>query len=45
MRTDQNVLPFSKNAIQVEVKDPELTELSFIDLPGKTRFHFAIRTV
>jgi hypothetical protein len=35
MRTDQNVLPFSKNVIQVEVKDPELTDLSFIDLPGK----------
>jgi hypothetical protein len=45
MRTDQNVLPFSKNVIQVEVKDPELTELSFIDLPGKTRLHFAIRSV
>lgn len=36
MRTDQNVLPFSKNVIQVDVKDPGLTELSFIDLPGKT---------
>ena len=35
MRNDQNVLPFSKNVIQVEVKDPELTDLSFIDLPGK----------
>ena len=44
MRTDQNVLPFSKNVIQLDVKDPELTELSFIDLPGKTLFHFVIHT-
>lgn len=34
MRTDLNVLPFSKNVIQVEVEDPDLTDLSFIDLPG-----------
>ena len=36
MRNDQNMLPSSKNVIQVEVKDPELTDLSFIDLPGET---------
>jgi vacuolar protein sorting-associated protein 1 len=40
MRTDQNVLPFSKNVIQVEVKDPDLTDLSFIDLPGKMCISF-----
>jgi vacuolar protein sorting-associated protein 1 len=34
MRDDYNVLPFSKNVIEVEVKDPELTDLLFIDLPG-----------
>jgi hypothetical protein len=37
MLTDQDVLPFSKNVIQVEIKDPGLTDLSFIDLPGKMR--------
>ena len=42
MRTDQNVLPFSTNVIQVEVQDPELTDLSFIDLPGKTRTSFLV---
>ena len=36
MKSDQDVLPFSKNVIEVEVKDPELTDLSFIDLPGET---------
>ena len=35
MRNDQDVLPFSKNVIELEVKDPELTDLSFIDLPGE----------
>jgi vacuolar protein sorting-associated protein 1 len=40
MRTDRNILPFSKNMIQVEVKDPDLTDLSFIDLPGTMRTSF-----
>jgi len=34
MRIDRNMLQFSKNVIQVEVKDTELTDLSFTDLPG-----------
>jgi hypothetical protein len=33
-RTDPQMLPFSTNVIHVEIKDPELTDLSFIDLPG-----------
>lgn len=43
---DQNVPLFSKNVIQIEVKGPELTDLSFIDLPGKIlRFLFLIFAV
>jgi hypothetical protein len=34
IQSDTKMLPFSKNAVQVEIKDPELTDLSFIDLPG-----------
>ncbi|SJL16534.1 uncharacterized protein ARMOST_20060 [Armillaria ostoyae] len=34
--TDSQMLPFSKNIVQVELRDPDLTDLSFIDLPGKT---------
>ncbi|KAK0501905.1 P-loop containing nucleoside triphosphate hydrolase protein [Armillaria luteobubalina] len=28
------MLPFSKNIVQVELRDPLLTDLSFVDLPG-----------
>lgn len=28
-------LPFSKNTVYIEVNDPDATDLSFIDLPGK----------
>ncbi|KAF8063625.1 P-loop containing nucleoside triphosphate hydrolase protein [Lyophyllum atratum] len=31
---DLNTLPFSKNIVFIDVKDPDLTDLSFIDLPG-----------
>jgi hypothetical protein len=41
---DQNILPFSKNAIQIEVRDPALTDLSFIDLPGKKHFFIVMDT-
>jgi hypothetical protein len=34
--TDQDP-PFSKNVIRVDVRDPGLTDLSFVDLPGKKR--------
>jgi len=34
-RTDTYILPFSKNVVQVSVKDPAATDLSFVDLPGK----------
>ena len=33
--TDSRMRPFSKNMIHVEVKDPEVTDLMFVDLPGK----------
>jgi vacuolar protein sorting-associated protein 1 len=33
--TDEKVLKFSKNVICVKIVDPESTDLSFIDLPGK----------
>ncbi len=33
--TDSQTLPFSKNIVQVELRDPQLTDLSFVDLPGK----------
>ncbi|KIL59205.1 hypothetical protein M378DRAFT_1017544 [Amanita muscaria Koide BX008] len=32
--TDSRMHSFSKNTIYVDVKDPEVTNLSFIDLPG-----------
>ncbi|KAK0214372.1 P-loop containing nucleoside triphosphate hydrolase protein [Armillaria fumosa] len=32
--TDSQMLPFSKNIVQVELRDPLLTDLSFVDLPG-----------
>ncbi|KAK0220837.1 P-loop containing nucleoside triphosphate hydrolase protein [Armillaria nabsnona] len=32
--TDSQTLPFSKNIVQVELRDPQLTDLSFVDLPG-----------
>ena len=38
-RTDASILPFSKNVVQVSVKDPAATDLSFVDLPGKV-LHF-----
>ncbi|KAG5640431.1 hypothetical protein DXG03_008697 [Asterophora parasitica] len=31
---DPKSLPFSKNMVLIEVKDPDSTDLSFIDLPG-----------
>ncbi|KAF9000117.1 P-loop containing nucleoside triphosphate hydrolase protein [Cyathus striatus] len=33
-KSDSRVLEFSKNVVHIDVKDPELTDLSFIDLPG-----------
>jgi hypothetical protein len=33
-KTDKNILPFSKDVVVVNVKDPKLTDLSFVDLPG-----------
>lgn len=32
--TDSRMLSFSRNIVQVELRDPDLTDLSFIDLPG-----------
>ncbi|KAJ7207815.1 P-loop containing nucleoside triphosphate hydrolase protein [Mycena pura] len=31
---DAQRLPFSRNAVLVDVRDPDITDLSFIDLPG-----------
>ncbi len=33
-KTDKLMQGFSKNTIHVDVKDPEITGLSFVDLPG-----------
>jgi len=32
--TDSQILKFSKNVVQITVRDPEATDLSFVDLPG-----------
>ena len=29
------ILSFSRNIVHLDVKDPEVTDLSFVDLPGK----------
>jgi len=33
--TDKQILKFSKNVVQVRVKDPDITDLNFVDLPGR----------
>lgn len=38
-RHDTNMLQFSKNVVQINVKDPETTDLSFVDLPGLHSVH------
>ncbi|KAK0441267.1 P-loop containing nucleoside triphosphate hydrolase protein [Desarmillaria tabescens] len=38
--TDSEILPFSRNFVQVELRDPDLTDLSFVDLPGKAVLSF-----
>lgn len=35
-RTDIQMLPFSRNIVQVTIQDPDLPDLSFIDLPGSS---------
>lgn len=37
-KTDPDILSFSKNAVHVNVQDPEATDLSFVDLPGELVF-------
>ena len=34
IRTDRDMLPFCDDMVGVEVKDPDLTDLHFVDLPG-----------
>ena len=34
MKNDQKCLKFSKNVVQINVRDPDATDLSFVDLPG-----------
>ncbi|KAJ7581757.1 P-loop containing nucleoside triphosphate hydrolase protein [Mycena floridula] len=33
-RTDSDMLPFCQNVVQVNLKDSEMTDLTFVDLPG-----------
>ena len=33
-KTDKHMKGFSRNTIHVDVKDPDITGLSFVDLPG-----------
>lgn len=35
-RNDTKILQFSRNVVQVSVKDPDITDLNFVDLPGLT---------
>lgn len=42
MKTDKNMLPFSKDVVVVNVRDPKLTDLSFVDLPGNDAFNDAL---
>lgn len=39
---DPESLKFSKNVIQINVRDPEATDLSFVDLPGPLLFLLAL---
>lgn len=41
---DPESLKFSKNVIEINVKDPEATDLSFVDLPGPFLFFCAYRS-
>jgi len=34
-KTDKRMKEFSKNTIHVDVRDPDVTSLSFVDLPGR----------
>jgi len=36
LRTMKNALKFSFNVVCVSIKDPDATDLSFYDLPGKS---------
>jgi hypothetical protein len=36
LRNMRNALKFSRNVVCVSIKDPDATDLSFYDLPGKS---------
>lgn len=36
LASDDGVLPFSKNTIEVSLKSPTVTDLAFVDLPGRS---------
>ncbi|PPQ85696.1 hypothetical protein CVT25_002730 [Psilocybe cyanescens] len=38
--SDTEILPFSKNVVQIRVKDPNATDLTFVDLPDPSLFIF-----
>jgi vacuolar protein sorting-associated protein 1 len=40
---DTQSLEFSKNTIEIEVHDPELVPLTFVDLPGKSSIPLCIK--
>lgn len=33
-KSDKRMMEFSKNTMHIDVKDPDVTSLSFVDLPG-----------
>ena len=34
--SDEDILEFSRNAVMVDIEDPNGTDLFFVDLPGKS---------
>ena len=38
LKNDSDMLKFSKNVVSVDLKDPDATDLSFVDLPGEIKF-------
>ncbi|ESK90668.1 hypothetical protein Moror_4132 [Moniliophthora roreri MCA 2997] len=45
LKEDLQVLSFSKDIVEVEVRDPELVPLTFVDLPGLIQFHEKAETI
>ncbi|KAK7030461.1 hypothetical protein VNI00_014046 [Paramarasmius palmivorus] len=45
LKEDFRTVSFSKDTIEVEVRDPELVPLTFVDLPGLIQFHENPQTI